>query len=711
MTTRFQIGDRIHHESLGHGSVTSIDDKTVEVRLDAGDRETRFVAGDTNISALDAWTEGRISPSKREAADPDRFIPPLTQGEKDLAWFLDRRLEPEWRIYVRPHLDADHPVIAAIHPRWGGMIWDVCPWDITDASIEGDFWRVVVDGSEARFLSPIRHLDRVRAKLYGTYLPQIGEALNEKTARFSLLGAGLYFPRATTADVRRLIGSRMHAALVAFGHDTLEAGDLGRTRTVHGGTSMADGWFDEFDAVLSHAYRQGDPLQAPPLPAKLVRHTIASRDALALNGVAGSAKTTLLAYRAVQHAALRERVLIVTFNRTLANYIRWLCSRVPIRHRPEQITVVHLHALLSLIFNHLELRRPSLPIEFEDDSSTSRTLERAWPNEALAALKERGIPPELQFDAILVDEGQDFSTEYADVLDELQKQKDAAMVVAFDPAQAIYERPSALSDPTHAWSKLKTVRLLGGFRLAAPAASAASAFADRWHLPTSKIDPIESGPLSEEDTPVLIQAISLGNTAARCLSVLRRWQDEAGYLASRTVVLVPAKDVGSAMVKLFAEHGMSSNHVFPVRATGGMLDTDVVGAPDWLLSQSRKDSFVVGDARLKLSTVFSFKGWDAANVVFLVPPSRQRPTDRGLAQVYVGITRSTGRTVLIGDIKAFGLDQLGLPVRVESADPAVATRFEELLRATKESKRGKSHAAPIVEDIFGPEEWRGSDDL
>ncbi|MEX1155901.1 MAG: hypothetical protein WED12_01940, partial [Chloroflexota bacterium] len=64
------------------------------------------------MRAITAWDEGRISPPWSEIEDPDRFVPPLVPGERELARFLDEQLDPAWRIYVRPHLDADRPIIA-----------------------------------------------------------------------------------------------------------------------------------------------------------------------------------------------------------------------------------------------------------------------------------------------------------------------------------------------------------------------------------------------------------------------------------------------------------------------------------------------------------------------------------------------------------------------------------------------------------------------
>ena len=98
----------------------------------------------------------------------------------------------------------------------------------------------------------------------------------------------------------------------------------------------------------------------------------------------------------------------------------------------------------------------------------------------------------------------------------------------------------------------------------------------------------------------------------------------------------------------------------------------------WRIAQAHKTAFAFGDARLKVSTVHSFKGWEAGRVILILPFKSAPAQTAGL--VYVGLTRSRGDLVLVGRTSEYRLDRVGgvreLPA---SADRALAARFDELL--------------------------------
>ena len=105
---------------------------------------------------------------------------------------------------------------------------------------------------------------------------------------------------------------------------------------------------------------------------------------------------------------------------------------------------------------------------------------------------------------------------------------------------------------------------------------------------------------------------------------------------------------------------------------------------DWLIERTQKNAFVVGDARLKVSTIHSFKGWDAERVIFVAPAARRDADQRTAATIYVGMTRAEGEAVFVAEPGVYGLDDLGLRELVVTPAPSVARRFEELLARARE---------------------------
>ena len=166
-------------------------------------------------------TEARqVSPPWGEIEDPAEFVPPLTRGERQLLKYLHAHLDVSWRLYVRPHLDADRPLLAALHPRRGGVVWDVIDWDLKDFKLEGGRW-IGSGDTPGHFHSPFKFLDQVRDRLYGVYAPTIGESLNANPS-LRPFSAALYFSNATTMAARAMASGDPAAKDIAVvGHDAL----------------------------------------------------------------------------------------------------------------------------------------------------------------------------------------------------------------------------------------------------------------------------------------------------------------------------------------------------------------------------------------------------------------------------------------------------------------------------------------------------------
>jgi superfamily I DNA/RNA helicase len=338
--------------------------------------------------------------------------------------------------------------------------------------------------------------------------------------------------------------------------------------------------------------------------------------------------------------------------------------------------------------------------------------ERIIRQKALELLDSLGVPERLRFDAILIDEGQDFSVEYLEVIRRLVRAKqDPEVVIAYDPAQRIYSRTPG-ADVEGSWlASSRLAKLREGVRLPSALAAAATAFAQRWQLATAPIPARPEGLLPESGGAWWCQADTDVEAGLAALEILARWKLEEGFRAGRCAILVPSKQFGCALVRLLNESGISVNHVFPVRSGDGLLDSvmdDAGDKADWLVSQQRKRAFSYDDSRVKVSTIHSFKGWDAERVIQILP--RTATPDRlALAVTYVGITRSDAYAVFVGGRDGFGLSQLGLPhLQLEAPRESAKLRFDELLRFA-ESAPGTKGRRPTVASASEPPwptDWR-----
>jgi hypothetical protein len=92
------------------------------------------------------------------------------------------------------------------------------------------------------------------------------------------------------------------------------------------------------------------------------------------------------------------------------------------------------------------------------------------------------------------------------------------------------------------------------------------------------------------------------------------------------IFLVPDHKIGWQLVGIFESKGINVNHVFE--------------NPE--KNHYHKKSFWMGDSRLKMSTIHSFKGWELKTVILLIPENTH-PMNTGKSLdylVYTALSRS-----------------------------------------------------------------------
>jgi hypothetical protein len=143
-------------------------------------------------------------------------------------------------------------------------------------------------------------------------------------------------------------------------------------------------------------------------------------------GPSGSGKTLILAHKAAflkQYNPKINNVLFICFNITLVNYIRRLLADKKVPLGENGVAVHHFYELCS------EILGEEVAYEKEDSDYYKLVVQ-----EAVSKVESF----EKKYDAILIDEGQDFSTEMLKVVRNLLNQETNNLTIAFDDNQNIY---------------------------------------------------------------------------------------------------------------------------------------------------------------------------------------------------------------------------------------------------------------------------------
>ncbi|BDQ36826.1 DNA helicase [Pseudodesulfovibrio nedwellii] len=147
-----------------------------------------------------------------------------------------------------------------------------------------------------------------------------------------------------------------------------------------------------------------------------------------VTGPSGSGKTLILVHRAAQLLKYNpkvKRILFVCYNLTLANYIRRLLADKKLPLGKSGIDVFPFYQLCSRIVH-----------ETVDNDGEGKDYYELILQEAM----ERCQECDLQYDAILIDEGQDFSDDMLKVVMGLLSPTSKSLTIAMDKGQRIYQR-------------------------------------------------------------------------------------------------------------------------------------------------------------------------------------------------------------------------------------------------------------------------------
>jgi len=148
-------------------------------------------------------------------------------------------------------------------------------------------------------------------------------------------------------------------------------------------------------------------------------------DRAAIEGVAGSGKTMLARAQAQRFADAGKKTLLVCYNKALAE---WLRDSLPETYA-ESITVRHFHGLCRDWCN-----RAAIPF-----APPARNQDPFWRSEAPSKLLDALDRVPDRFDAVVVDEGQDFFPDWWLSLEMLNTEAEhGCLYVFYDPAQNLF---------------------------------------------------------------------------------------------------------------------------------------------------------------------------------------------------------------------------------------------------------------------------------
>lgn len=577
----------------------------------------------------------------------------LTAGERLVLDIFHSKLPAGWEIYVQPHLNGLRPDFVLLNPNAGIGVFEVKDWDLTAMRYYvkepkngyPELW-ASREGSDFRIQSqnPVTKVHLYKKEIFDLYCPRL-----QSGNGWAAVTAGVIFPFAPTNAIKALLGpflpndpdGKYAAYQPISGAEDVSSGNLaaifpewGRKSSIVMSADLADdlrGWLVEPD----FASAQRTPLDLDSNQRNLAE-TRTESGYRRIKGPAGSGKSLVLAARAARLASEDKTVLVATYNITLWHYLRDMIVRglsspeivkgLTPAAKFENVTLTHFHLWCKHVCYEAGLggRYEQLIAAATTKAANKQLLEVGIANLAEEALSSPDVG---RYDAILVDEGQDYRPLWWNVLRKACKPQGEVVLVA-DATQDIYGTAEAWTDYV-----MKGAGFQGGrwaqlgvsYRMPPDAIPFARTFAEKF-LPEDSVDPPISEQLSFDSGYypcrlrwVQCESLDVGKVAASEIVALMRHTGIASGLANADItVLASDMGCGSAIVE--------------------ELDVRKIRTVDTFGNDHRrkKMGFYMGDARVKATTLHSFKGWEARLLVVCISNATHRES---LALIYAGLTR------------------------------------------------------------------------
>ena len=539
-----------------------------------------------------------------------------------VAYRLQNILSLDDIIYVDPVINEVQVDFIIVRPNKGVLLVNLFEKNLENCSLTED-GKGIKTGDNKVYQSPIDLISLCQASIKDG-IEELLMSTIENRQNFSLIKKVVVFTENSIQSVKSFFGipedRKEYTHL--FGEEFIKDKTVSQSLYTKINFFYNNPNFDDvvkrkLASILSpswHSYQEGRIGMEPKGAQKglVISHSTQQK----ISGVAGSGKTFVLATRAI-NAMKRTggNVLILTYNKTLPNYIRYRLSEIREDFSWEKIDIYYYHHFFRIRASECQLH-----VEFDSYEDTDFFIDE---------------DNYKRYSAIFVDEVQDYTTPWLKILLQYFLEPNGEFVVIGDSKQNVYDRPEDVNGDIKlgviggVWNReLNTCQRFANPRLASLAMSFQSEF-----YPPSHKDFIKTGIASEYSlnfqiisycdmrnnnileslVPKIIEIIKEDNNDAKdfvvigsSIKTLRMIDDKYRSITGEQTEVT---FVTTEKLEWLKEHHNVSNE--NTASWRFRRDYDSI-------ERSKKMLFTSDKRFLKISTIQSFKGWESPSVIFIL---------------------------------------------------------------------------------------------
>jgi hypothetical protein len=614
-------------------------------------------------------------------------VPP-TEGELKMIDFLLENLDDEYEVYFQPFLNGDCPDIILMRKGGGVLIIEVKDWNLKSYHLDCRK-RWFVNYNNALIKSPISQVLKYKENMYDLHIQNLLELKLRDYRYWYIVNCAIFFYKENDKDVRNFLLSPfeqqreflnennaqkeaydklkkseenyltfLNKNIELIGKNNLNSKDLkdllNRKWISRQSFNFSNELYDSFKRYLKPSFHSLDDGRNFKYTKKQLELSTSKKGEQKIKGIVGAGKTLVLAKRAVNaHIRTNEKVLVLTYNISLKNYIHDKISSVRENFYWENFHILNYHDFFNSMMNNL-----GIEFDIPEDFDTWKN----WQKEQFFNDKYYGnidlfkdFQDQIEkYSAILIDEVQDYRTVWLRLIKKYFLADNGEFVVFGDSKQDIYNRVSlveskkvlVIPDSPGRWAELNQ-----SFRLTPTITAFASEFQKKFladkHIPdefenvdfqSALFDKVHYTYCGTLDFKVLADFISSYSTklgshpndvCVLSLSIetireidfhFRKATNEKSYIMAET--------------KEFYDHLKEKNG--QTKKFYKELDK---------IRKNKKLHFWMNSGLTKFSTVHSYKGWEIKTLFLIVQKDTLEATYKEL--VYTGFTRCMNNLVII----------------------------------------------------------------
>lgn len=582
----------------------------------------------------------------------ERFRVPLELGERYLIDFLLLHLDNNYEIYVQPFLNGDRPDIVIVRPDAGVLIIEVKDWNLRHyQNPKGGLAPWELQKNSARIRSPLAQVTTYKQNLYELHIDQLFERNIKDRKYFSIVQTAVYFHNESTEHAQQFCFNTGYTCIL--GRNALNAKDFGgllaKTRLNRPSFLFDSDLYRSFKRFLKppeHTPDMGKDVQYTKRQQSLIVSQANLRQKV--RGVAGCGKTKVLAGRAVSaYARTKEQVLILTFNITLRNYIHDRLNEVRAPFPWSVFEITNYHQFVKLQANNYGLECGNL-------------LTAADQENFFASAKDCIR----RYRTILVDEVQDYKPEWLRSLTNYFLADDGELVVFGDEKQNVYGRdmgkdrfPVIPSMPGR-WNELNE-----SFRMGTATFQIAQEFQNVYFKDLYELDrdvKMMQGDIFEK--PAQFQYYAKQYDIHQLFQLIRKEITTLDIHPNDLVVLAPTHETIRALEYNFRRvaHERTSHAGETKEDYAALLQQHSLENVEYPegnskfkrelehIRRGRKLHFWANAGTIKLSTIYSFKGWEAHTLILIISNVHSIEEQGSLNElIYAALTRASKNLIVV----------------------------------------------------------------